>query len=492
MASDRIRRCRVVAGLLVLVPWWAAMFAAAPDQDQVFEAIARGDERTVAALLDRSLPLTTTNEHGYSLVHWAALTKQPRVVSLLMSRGAPVNVTGPGGRTPLHDAASGGDVSLVQLLVEAGARAYVADSLGKIPLDLAVENGHRAAFTLLKPLHVAAQQGDVDRVRRLAQAEPAGVLARDESGATALHLAAQAGRRDVVAALVDAGADVNARAACGETPLHLALERDASESVAWLRSKNAADQSDDLLLRSPLTPGQAVLWHLFDVGWVIRTATHVLVFDYVPASHMALPPTVRPCLASGEMDPAQLKDQRVVVFASFLRSPQHRETIYSWRKTIPRITYVIGDDTGRDAAAVHVPPHGQRRVGDLELLTVPTTGYGEGFVVSVDGLTIFYGGDHQGSERLWAPFTREIDFIRQRVPKVDVVFLQMMFEEQMPTSKGVLYAAAALKPAWLLPTSAVSAQPFFPRLVQAVTEAGLPTTVRGAGRRGDVFFYPGR
>jgi len=479
----------ILSVLLAVTAVCTSPSAASRSQQAIFEAIAKGDEAAVTALLDRSFPVTTANEHGYSLVHWAALTRQSRIVSLLVSRGATVNVTGPGGRTPLHDAAAGGDAGVVRLLVAAGARAYPADALGKTPLDIAVDQGHRALFQLLKPLHVAAELGDVEMVKRLAQAEPAGVLARDESRATALHLAAAAGQREIAAALLDAGADVNARAACGETPLRLALHRSAAETVALLRSRNGDDQSDDLLLRKPLRPGEAVLWYVFDVGWVVRTSTHLFVFDYVPARHMALPPTVRPCLASGEIDPAQIRDQSVLVFASFLRDRQHRDTIFSWRKTIRRIVYVIGDRTAGDAAAIHIPPRTVQRVGDVQVLAVPTTGYGEGFVVTADGLTIFYGGDHQGSEPLWAPFTREIDFVRQRVPKVDVAFLQMMFEEQMPTSRGVLYALEALKPVAMFPNSAVAAKAFFPEFVRTVAEAGLPTTVRSARHRGDVFFY---
>ena len=468
-----------------------APLSAAPRQESpVFEAIARGDEQAVTALLDRSLPLTTTNAHGYSLVHWAALTRQPRIAALLVSRGAPVNVTGPDGRTPIHDAASGGDVGLVRLLVDAGARVYTADALGKSPLDLAVEQGHKALFPLLKPLHAAAERGDLDAVRLLAQAEPAAVLARDESRALALHVAARSGRRQVVAALLDAGADINAGAACGETPLRLALEHGAAETAAFLRSKNAIDQSDDALLRKPLKPGEAVLWFLFDAGWVVRTSTHVLVFDYVPARHMALPPTVRPCLSSGEIDPAQLADQRLVVFASFLRDPQHRDAIFSWRSKVPSVAYVVGDRTAGDPAATYIAPRTERSVGGLRVLAIPTTGYGEGFIVRVDGLTIFYAGDHQGSERLWEPFVREIDFVRTRVPALDIVFLQMRFETQMSTAKGVLYALQALRPAAMFPNSAVAGEPFFPGLVRTVADAGLQTMVRSARHRGDVFFYP--
>ena len=486
----RARMCVAVV-TLALVAWWEAAPGVVSAQREVFEAIAKGDEQTVTALLDRGLPVTTTNEQRYSLVHWAAITRQTRIAALLVTRGAPVNTTGPGGRTPLHDAALSGDAGLVRLFVDSGARVYAADQLGKMPLDVAIEQGSRALFPLLKPLHVAAEQGEAERVRRLLRAEPSSAQARDESGATALHVAARAGRREIAAMLLESGADINARGACGETPLRVALERGRQETSAFLQSKNAEDQSDDLLLRRSLPAGEAIIWYLFDVGWMVRTSAHVLVFDYVPARrNMVLPPTVRPCLGSGEMDPVQLRNQNVVVFASFLRDENHRDVIFSWRKIIPRITYVIGDETAGDATAVHIPPRAERRVGDLQVLTIPTTGYGEGFIVTVDGLTIFYGGDLQSSDGFWPAFTREIDYIRKRVTRIHVAFLQMMFEEQISSSKGVLYALQTLRPAAMFPNSAVAGKRFFPGFVQAVTDARLPTVVRSARHRGDVFFHP--
>lgn len=176
----------------------------------------------------------------------------------------------------------------MRLLLEAGAAAYPVDRQGKTPLDIAVEQGHVSLFSLLKPLHAAAERGDAAAARAVVQREPSSVSVRDETGSLALHLAGAAGHVETVSLLAAAGADVNARAACGETPLRVALAAGRNEAAAFLRSKGASDQSD------------------------------------------------------------------------------------------------------------------------------PTTGYGEGFVVTVDGLTVFYGGDHQSSERLWPAFTREIDFLQQQ------------------------------------------------------------------------------
>ena len=80
----------------------------------------------------------------------------------------------------------------------------------------------------------AAALGDAPRVRALARAEPAALARRSPDGWPALHLAAHFGNTAlhaalaghgglrVVSRLLAAGADVNARAAGGYTPLHIA------------------------------------------------------------------------------------------------------------------------------------------------------------------------------------------------------------------------------------------------------------------------------
>ena len=89
----------------------------------------------------------------------------------------------------------------------------------------------------------AAAAGDTARVRELLAAG-AGVDARDAEGATALMRAARAGRLDAVRALVDAGADVNAFDARGWGALAMAchnadLDRGFADVVAFLIERGA-------------------------------------------------------------------------------------------------------------------------------------------------------------------------------------------------------------------------------------------------------------
>lgn len=66
-------------------------------------------------------------------------------------------------------------------------------------------------MTELTQFFQAVEAGDIDGVRGLLAAHPELARARDDRGATALHLAALVGNRELVGVLRESGADLNAR-----------------------------------------------------------------------------------------------------------------------------------------------------------------------------------------------------------------------------------------------------------------------------------------
>ncbi len=83
------------------------------------------------------------------------------------------------------------------------------------------------------PLHQASADGNAGRVVSCLE-RGAKIGARTETGATALHLAVQAGHLAIVNILLAHGADVNARDHQGQAPLHLAASAGQAGIVANL------------------------------------------------------------------------------------------------------------------------------------------------------------------------------------------------------------------------------------------------------------------
>jgi ankyrin repeat protein len=105
------------------------------------------------------------------------------------------------------------------------------------------------------PLHLASKAGAADVVAALLAAR-ADVEARTSTGATALMLAAESGSADTVRALLDAGAAVDARDEAGqETALMFAAALDRADVVRLLLDHGAdAAATARVVDYSPLTP----------------------------------------------------------------------------------------------------------------------------------------------------------------------------------------------------------------------------------------------
>src|SRR5215475_10742618 len=109
-----------------------------------------------------------------------------------------------------------GRVDDVRRLLDAGARPDHMNIYGDTLVDMARDRGHDAVAALLDeacararrvvvspthtdhPIHVAAESGDLGRVRELLDGDPTLVRRSDRAGGTALHRAVIGGARDVV------------------------------------------------------------------------------------------------------------------------------------------------------------------------------------------------------------------------------------------------------------------------------------------------------
>ena len=128
------------------------------------------------------------------------------------------------GRTLLHEAAAQGNAAMVELLLRLGADVDAKDGGRHTPL-YCVANEQRSS--------------GADVVRLLVQSG-ADVNANDGAKrCTALHMAARRGNVEVAEALLDCGADLDARDRSGDTPLRRAVNCRKAPVAALLMARGA-------------------------------------------------------------------------------------------------------------------------------------------------------------------------------------------------------------------------------------------------------------
>ncbi|MCY3760112.1 MAG: ankyrin repeat domain-containing protein, partial [Gemmatimonadetes bacterium] len=165
-------------------------------------------------LLDLGADPDAPNENGRAPLHWAAWENSGEVVRLLLARGASCEI-----RERDHDATPVG----------------FANHAGHFELrDLLLDHS-RDVFDL-------AAWGRVEQLREVLKSDPALANARLAGGHTPVHgVTAGPEGEQVLDLLLAHGADIDASAADGATPLSAALQRGDEELAALLEARGARE-----------------------------------------------------------------------------------------------------------------------------------------------------------------------------------------------------------------------------------------------------------
>jgi ankyrin repeat protein len=205
------------------------------DETVLDRAIDEGDEASVRRLV--ALGATVSGEY-LTYLHKASAAGSVAMVELLLELGADVDATDDSGGSAMFYAECNGHDAVTAVLAKAHADMDRSAENGTV-LDWAIERDDVASIRRLvglgaklqkdgrwtAPLHVASRAGREKAVRALLELG-ADVDAREGdvvSGSTALHMACEMGFAETARALVEGGADWTARDEEGHTPLELAV-----------------------------------------------------------------------------------------------------------------------------------------------------------------------------------------------------------------------------------------------------------------------------
>lgn len=179
------------------------------------------NKEKVKTLLANKADPNSTNDSGWTPLHWAAMSGDNDIIALLVAANANANVAEhSGGKTPLHLGAIFGHLETVKLLVANHADLNAKNRNGETPLQMAVYEG------------IGNQVKETVEFLLASKADP---NTRNNSGETPLHNAAWYGDTNLISLLLTYKADVNATNNVGETPLYFAVVLKHNEAADLLR-----------------------------------------------------------------------------------------------------------------------------------------------------------------------------------------------------------------------------------------------------------------
>ncbi len=528
MAILKRRYYYCIVPLIFYALFFFSSFSKSQEQDvpdkqkitrELFAAAEKGDFDTVKNLLTKYPDMKNVRRNGgWTLLHLSFNSRE--LIEYLIENGADIEAKSDGGWTPLHSQAYGGHKAGVELLLEHGADIEAKHAYDMTPLitsirwdrievaKLLVEKGSNvdATNTLGRtPLIISATEGYTE-LAKIFLDHNADIHIKDDSyKRTALHFAALNGHLKIVEELLKKGADPNEKDGAGKTPLDYANRYGHEKVAKLLKSSGAIGDIDPRqfgfspCLDKALNEGEAYAWNMGRIGYAVKTKNHFLLFSYCVLGNLP----EEPRLANGHIDLDEIADCDTIVFAAGPEYWHHNPKRYNrWQKIHKNIAFIYSfeDKLGRSPQYfkdvegpeyIYLPDGEKKTIDGVKVETIPVS-RGSGFLVEVDGLVIFYGGDHLlNSEAQRESFRKPIDYLKETGKAIDLLILSanFLYGRIFPSNlEGVEYAVSTLKPrAYLAMAASESTEFVLSEAEKALEKHKNQAKIFCPEHRGDMF-----
>lgn len=212
-------RLRALAAAALLGAGFAVLAEQPTPIEYMLGAVNKGDAKGVQAWLNRGMDPNSVDPKGFTLLMLAARENHREVATVLLDRKAKINQRTAFGDTALMLACFKGHLEMARMLVARGAEVQHAG---------------------WSPIHYAAWEGRTEVIRFLLE-KGADKNAIAANGYTPLMIAVYNKHLAATQALLHADVEVNVRGPKGETALGIALPKGEAEMIELLKRAGAVE-----------------------------------------------------------------------------------------------------------------------------------------------------------------------------------------------------------------------------------------------------------
>jgi len=200
------------------------------EQDQLFEAAAFGDTKTIKSLVKKGIDVNTPDEiTGTTPLIWSIINSKFQVAKLLIGMGADLQASSFNEKTAYDWARDSYDTKIFKLLMKKQTGGGLVKGtlpqglLSSLLSKIGIRTSRKAIKDSSDVLHDAARQRTNQTLKSLAKSRDIEINALNKNGETPLHTAIKWRRVSNAKLLLTCGSDMNVTDNKGCTPLHLAI-----------------------------------------------------------------------------------------------------------------------------------------------------------------------------------------------------------------------------------------------------------------------------